>query len=84
MKKFLCPCCEHLTYNSEPPGTFEVCPVCYWEDDNVQYENPSFDGGANNVSLIKAKSNYKSFGAIEEKFINDVRKPNSDEIAQST
>ncbi|MBQ6093927.1 MAG: hypothetical protein IJL09_00855, partial [Lachnospiraceae bacterium] len=30
-KKFRCPCCGF--YTLEEVGTYEVCPVCYWEDD---------------------------------------------------
>jgi hypothetical protein len=36
---------------SEPPGTFEICPVCGWEDDNVQADDPSYQGGANGICL---------------------------------
>ena len=41
---------------------------------------PFFDGGANVVSLIEARKNYKNFRAIEERFISSVREPLPDEI----
>jgi hypothetical protein len=28
------------------PGSFVICPVCFWEDDDVQLENPNFAVGA--------------------------------------
>lgn len=63
-----------------PPGTFAVCPVCWWEDDNVQARDPEYGGGANRVSLRQAQENFRSIGASDVEFANDVRKPNGDEI----
>ncbi|UOX88817.1 hypothetical protein MUY14_45345 [Amycolatopsis sp. FBCC-B4732] len=30
-----CPCCGHLAFG-EPPGSYGICGVCFWEDDPVQ------------------------------------------------
>ena len=62
---FACPCCGFLTLTGKPPGTFEICPVCYWEDNKVQYDDPDVSGGANDVSLAQARKNFVSFGAVE-------------------
>lgn len=35
-----CVCCGFLTLAEPPPGTFEICSVCRWEDDNVQARDP--------------------------------------------
>lgn len=75
MKKYECPCCGYLTLTEKPPGTHEICPVCFWEDDLVQYNDHDFQGGANKVSLNKAKANYHLFGAVDEKAWKFVRKP---------
>jgi hypothetical protein len=75
-----CPCCEYLTLSEEPSGSFEICPVCGWEDDDVQYDNPNMEGGANSVSLNQAKSNFKRIGAIDEAAVKNVRPPKPDEI----
>ena len=75
-----CPCCFNLTLSEQPPGTYEVCPVCYWEDDPVQFVDEEYEGGANNVSLIKGRENYRAFGACSEDFRLDVRKPTVDEV----
>ncbi|WP_258838349.1 CPCC family cysteine-rich protein [Mechercharimyces sp. CAU 1602] len=83
MKKsstYPCPCCDFLTLSAKPPGTFEVCPVCYWEDDTTQYYDMTYTGGANKVSLIQGYKNYMEFKAIEERFVREVRRPNNDEI----
>jgi hypothetical protein len=56
--KFPCPCCGNHTLTDQPPGTFQICPVCYWEDDNVQFNDPTFEGGANKESLKQARANF--------------------------
>lgn len=75
-----CPCCGYLTRDEEEPGTFLICPICRWEDDFIQYNNPDRSGGANRVSLNEARKNFKLFGAKEERFIDYVRDPLPEEI----
>ena len=77
---FPCPCCGYLTIGEEPPGTFEICPVCFWEDDNVQFEDPNYEGGANSVSLNHARENFKVFGSVSKDFVNQVRRPLPQEV----
>lgn len=76
--KYRCPCCGNLTLDDRP-GTFDICPVCYWEDDILQKDNPEYEGGANGISLIKAIENYKKYGAMLPQYINLVRKATCDE-----
>ena len=78
-KKYKCPCCGYYTFEKKH-HEYEICPVCYWEDDPVQKNDPTFKGGANHISLEKAKENFEKFGACEEKHIKDVRKPRNDEL----
>lgn len=73
--QYQCPCCGYYTLSASPPGTFEICPVCYWEDDNVQYYEPDYCCGANHESLNEACKNYKEFGASSKDFLQRVRKP---------
>src|SRR5436305_8121773 len=63
MRAYACPCCGFLTLEEPPPGTYEICPVCYWEDDPVQFDDPSYTGGANRVSLAQARQNFLDLGA---------------------
>ena len=79
-KMYPCPCCGFLTLTEEPPGTFEICPVCNWEDDAVQAANPMFEGGANSVSLNQARRNFAEFGAISRDALPHVRKALPHEI----
>ena len=77
---YKCPCCGFLTLSEQPPGTFEICPVCNWEDDAAQAANPTLEGGANRVSLEQARGNFARFGASSKDAIGAVRKPLPDEI----
>jgi len=73
-----CPCCEYNTLDE--PGQYEICPVCFWEDDPFQCDNPNYGGGANRPSLNQAKINYAEFGAYERRVLRFVRKPLPDEM----
>jgi hypothetical protein len=79
---YACPCCGFLTRSEPLPGTFEVCPVCFWEDDNIQAANPEFEGGANRVSLKEARHNFAQFGAIEARYVQRVRAALPDEMPE--
>lgn len=70
--KYTCPSCGYKVFN-EPPGSYDICPICYWEDDLSQLRFPSTRGA--NISLIEAQKNYQEYGAIEKKFIKHVRAP---------
>ncbi|MDX8363466.1 MULTISPECIES: CPCC family cysteine-rich protein [Bacillaceae] len=78
--KYTCPCCGYITLDEEPPGTYEICNICFWEDDLVQFNDPDYEGGANIPSLRQAQRNYLKFGACDELSINSVREPLIDEI----
>jgi cysteine-rich CPCC protein len=45
-----CPACGFLVFD-QPAGSYDVCPVCDWEDDHVQLRYPGMRGGANRESL---------------------------------
>lgn len=51
-----CPACGFLTIAEESFGSYQICPVCSWEDDCVQLANPACGGGANRESLIDAQA----------------------------
>ena len=80
MKKYKCPCCGYFTFEEKPNGNYNICPVCFWEDDPVAYENYDEDCCCNGVSLSKAKQNYKAFGACRKDMVIHARKPNKDEL----
>ena len=60
--KYKCPCCGYFTLE-EAKGKYEICPVCFWEDDPKQAKDEEYEGGANRVSLKQARENFKLYGA---------------------
>lgn len=76
--RFPCPCCGHLTLD-EGPGDYELCPVCFWEDDGHQLRYPMSPDGANGVSLTEAQQVYAGSGAMHPDFRGKVRTPRRDE-----
>ena len=60
---------------------FELCPVCYWEDDGQDdHDVDEVRGGPNgSLSLADARRNFHIFGACEERFRENVRAALTDE-----
>ncbi len=75
-----CPCCGYLTIDDSEEVITDVCDVCFWQYDEAAHREPNRIIGANKVSLNTAKENFKSFGAVEKRFITLVRAPYDDEI----
>jgi hypothetical protein len=59
----------------ESPGSFEICPICFWEDDIVQLAFPDCAGGANGISLLEAQQTFILNGVCEARFRAHVRPP---------
>ena len=53
---FQCPCSGNGCFSEL--GGYEICPVCLWEDDPLQSEDPNCRGGANKYSLIEARTKW--------------------------
>jgi hypothetical protein len=79
-RRLACLCCGHPTRTEKTSGAFEICPVCFWEDDSVQSADPGYAGGANAVSLLEARRNFREFGASERQDLEHVRPPRPDEV----
>jgi len=70
-----CTCCRFITLQ-ESAG-FEICPVCYWEDDGQGDQDADEVRGGPNVdlSLEQARVNFRRIGAAEHQFLQHVRPP---------
>ncbi|MFC9943745.1 CPCC family cysteine-rich protein [Streptomyces pratensis] len=78
--RYPCPCCGYLVLDEMKfPRSYAICPVCFWEDDVIQFRWPTVDGGANKVSLIEAQRNYQDFGACDQHGRRFARLPAADE-----
>jgi hypothetical protein len=79
---FRCPCCGYLTL-SERDG-YDICPVCFWEDDGQDdHDADVIRGGPNGqLSLTQARANYRRVGACEERFIDKARPPRAEELPE--
>ena len=82
MSGIACPCCGHLTLGER--GGFEICPVCFWEDDGQNDEDASVVRGGPNgmLSLAAARDNYRLISACERRFLPNVRLPLESEIPE--
>jgi hypothetical protein len=66
-----CPCCGYKTLDER--GDFEICPVCWWEDDGQDNDKISIIsetfgtqiGGPNRVELPIARYNFIAHGICE-------------------
>jgi Cysteine-rich CPCC len=72
-----CPCCGYRTLPER--GYFELCPVCWWEDDPGQADQPWAWGGPNGISLVEAQQAYLRYGAKAVEDVSRVRAPHPDE-----
>jgi hypothetical protein len=57
-----CPCCDYRTLSG--PGGYDICPVCFWEDDGTS--NLDSHSGPNHRTLREARKNFGEFGAVDE------------------
>jgi len=70
-----CPCCFYRTLTAR--GDFQICPVCFWEDDGQDDHDADVVRGGPNaaLSLTEARANYATHGACEPRFGPNVRPP---------
>ena len=74
--KYQCYCCGNYSLEENPEDpTFEICPICRWENDPIQNSDIDYYGGANRISLRDARENYKKMGAKREDCVGRARKP---------
>jgi hypothetical protein len=72
---YRCPCCGCRTLSER--GGYDICPVCYWEDDGQDDQDADVVRGGPNgaLSLSQARVNYRTFGACDQSMLDHVRPP---------
>lgn len=70
-----CPCCGYLVFK-ERPGCYEICPICFWEDNLPQLRFATSSGGPNKgMTLVEAQLNTVKYGAKVPGYERDVQLP---------
>ncbi|PTA67314.1 CPCC family cysteine-rich protein [Deinococcus arcticus] len=77
-KRLACFCCGFLTLAAR--GEYEVCPVCFWEDETGCVLKPDELSEANGLSLSQARLYFSRYGACEPGLEAHVRPPLPHEI----
>lgn len=57
-----CPCCGYRSLENR--GEYEVCHVCFWEDDGS--DDPDRLSVPNHMTLREARENFRRLGAVSE------------------
>lgn len=63
-----CPCCGYRTLRER--GGYEICSVCFWEDDGSN--DPNRVSGPNHMTLGEARANFARLGAKAERATRNV------------
>ncbi|RKQ51701.1 Cysteine-rich CPCC [Roseivirga pacifica] len=68
-----CPCCGYRTIGAR--GNYDICKVCWWEDDGQDNQHPErIIGGPNyGISLAMGRYNYLSYGLYDPKRTDLIR-----------
>jgi hypothetical protein len=74
VERYPCPCCGTLSLDNKPPGTWLICAVCWWEDDPVQFADPTLRGGANRPSLNEARVHFRTIGVSAPEHLEGLRR----------
>jgi hypothetical protein len=76
--QFQCPCCLHYTLGGV--ACYDICPVCFWEDDGTTSEHGFSPNG---IPLSEGQLNYQKIGASKERSLKYVRPPEDHEKEHS-
>lgn len=67
-----CPCCDYFTLTNR--GNYEICEICFWEDDGQDLTELIIHSGPNHITLGEARMNFLKFGACTENSVDYVIK----------
>lgn len=67
-----CPCCGYRTLPER--GAYDLCPVCWWEDDAAATDAESL-AGPNGTTRAEGQRLYQRYGACDLRGVHRVRPP---------
>ncbi len=80
--RYECECCGFKTLLN--PGHYDICDVCWWEDDRptTARRGPDAPSGPNRISLRDARANFRASGASKDRFRHLARAPRPEEFPE--
>lgn len=81
-ERIVCPCCKYKTLSEE--SSYEICPICFWEDDGhpESIADKATGGPNHHLSLTQARYNFARLGAVDWTSIVHVDKEHIDKFAR--
>lgn len=70
VSEFQCPCCDYFTLGER--GGYEICLVCFWEDDGNDLNELDKHSGPNHIPLRQGRQNFEKLGACDSTMIKNV------------
>ncbi len=74
-----CACCQ---YRSLREPSYEVCRVCFWEDDDTA--EVDLISVCNGLTLREARQNFERFGAVREDLVAHVLRDGRERFAHES
>lgn len=65
-----CPACDYFTLSTR--GEYDICPICFWEDDGLDLDKIDQVSGPNHLTLREARHNFRSIGACRQDMLPHV------------
>ncbi|SLN30804.1 hypothetical protein TRL7639_01280 [Falsiruegeria litorea R37] len=70
--RYICPCCDYVTLAER--GRCLICPICFWEDEDVYHDTDMEEPSAANhgLALSDARRSFQRIGAYEPSMVKHV------------
>lgn len=72
-----CACCGYRTIGNR--GQYEICPVCFWEDEGMTGAELGAYSWPNHMTLGQGQEAFRTLGACGARFVRLVRAPKPEE-----
>ena len=65
---FACPCCLYQTLTRH--AEYEICPLCFWEDDGAS--EPDDYSSPNHMTVAQGQLNFARYGACDQTMLKNI------------